>query len=262
MISVIVPYKNAAGWIGRCVKSLRAQKGEARFLLVNDSSSDDGEAIAIECAQDDARFVFLDNRRGPGVSGARNTGLDAEAGDWITFLDADDEMTPDAFMVFDAMIQNRSASIYQANHLRHYAKHKKTVLKYASDGGDYDLDHLPRLWCMVWNKLYKSSLIQENQIRFDERLQFGEDELFNLEVLAVENRIRHVAREVVTVKRHFDNRESLSHTKSEEDLLRQARALEEYLQRHRGPAARRRACLLLSEHWGSDNYRNIFCPEE
>ena len=105
MISVIVPYKNAAPWIGRCVESLKAQSGDMEFILVNDHSTDDGKKIAKDLTKGDKRFRHYENARADGVSGARNTGLDKAKGEWITFLDADDEMLPEAYQVFERMIR-------------------------------------------------------------------------------------------------------------------------------------------------------------
>lgn len=262
MISVIVPYKNAEGWIGRCVKSLKAQERSAEFIFVNDNSTDDSWDIVVDLTLHDDRFVLYDNEREPGPSGARNTGLDLVSGDWITFVDADDVMEPDALEIFENLIAEVPANIYMTNHHRYYHTIDKLTLKYNNEAGWYDLGHLPRLWCMVWNKLYARQLIEDNNIRFEESMRYGEDELFNLECLAADNRIYHAAKTVTTVTRHFDNRESLCHIKTEADLLRQAYNLMEFLQQHDDPEVRRAVCKLLSYHWGSSKYLNIIAGEK
>ena len=261
MISVIVPYWNAGEWIDRCVRSLLVQEGDLEFILVNDESEDNGPEIVKEMA--DERFVLLDNRRSKGVSGARNTGLDAARGEWITFLDADDELVPEASAVFDRMTRlDPTANIIQANHLRHYEVSGNTRLKYTNRKGVYDLDRMPALWCMVWNKLIRRSFLEENGIRFVEGLQYGEDEIFNLEMYARDERIFHTMTTTVTVLRHFDNKGSLSHVKGKEGLIDQAHALMDFIERCEDPAARRAACRTLSEHWRSHTYMTAFGGEE
>ena len=117
---------------------------------------------------------------------------------------------------------------------------------------------------MVWNKLIRRAFLEEHKIRFIEGLQYGEDEIFNLDMLAKDNRIIHTMTNTVTVCRHFDNKQSLSHTKVGEPsgLLAQAKALEDYIMRTEAPAARVAACKIISEHWGSKTYTGTFGREE
>ena len=264
MISVIVPYWNAEPWIGRCVKSLKAQPGDLEFIMVNDKSTDDSKKIAKELAKGDKRFRFYENVRTKGVSGARNTGIDKAKGEWITFVDADDELMPEASAVFERMLcLDKTINIMQSNHKRHYEKDNRTVLKYANSKGYYNFERLPMCWVMVWNKLIRRSFIEENQIRFVEGLQYGEDEIFVLECLARDERILHTMTNTVTLLRHFDNKQSLSRTKrsQREGLLAQSHALEDFIMRTDNRPARVQACMLLSEHWKSNTYMAAFCNE-
>lgn len=229
MISVIIPYWNAAKWIGRCVDSLK-QPGDFEFILVNDKSKDDGEQIAREHAGDDERFVFVDNKHKKGVSGARNTGIETASGEWITFLDADDEMLPGAYDTFMTAIKSdNKAKMHQLNHRRYYTAINKLKLKYANDGGWYDLKALPDVWWSIWNKLYKRSFVKD--VRFNESLQYGEDGLFILECLAKDGRIHHADRYLTAVKHRFDNPQSLSHVKTDKDIIKQIHAYEKFMQK-------------------------------
>lgn len=246
MISVIVPYWNSAKWICRCVSSLKLNRGEFEFIFVNDHSEDDGEEIAREAAAGDERFLFINNENRRGPSGARNTGLDIATGDWIAFLDADDMMNAGAFEIFtDAIRRAGDHNIIQFDHYRHYSKSGKTALKYTNRPGDYDLRRMPVLWCVVWNKLYKAELIKD--IRFDESMLFGEDELFNVYCLAKDGRIR--CAKGVSTTHVFENQESLSKTKTEDEILKHGQMLVDVIRRHKDPELRRAVCLRLAEHW-------------
>lgn len=266
MVSVIVPYWNAAPWIERCVNSLKAQPGELEFIMVNDKSTDDSKKLARAAAKGDSRFRFYENARTKGVSGARNTGLDKATGEWITFLDADDELVPEAFAVFERMSRlDSTANVIQANHLRRYAKTGHTKLKYTNERGMYRLCNMPfsiwpKCWCMVWNKLILRSFIEENKIRFVEGLQYGEDEIFNLELLKHDDRLFHTKRETVTVMRNFDNKQSLSRVKASDwlGLVRQSQALEDFLLQTDDPKLRRSTYEILAEHWNSGRYQEAF----
>ena len=96
MISVIVPFYNSEEWLGRCCDSLISQKGDFEFILVDDKSKDKSYDIACDYAAKDKRITVLKNKYKKGVCGARNTGIVYADGEYITFLDADDEMMSDA----------------------------------------------------------------------------------------------------------------------------------------------------------------------
>lgn len=211
LISVIIPYKNAEKYIKRCTDSLVGQSGNFEFIFVNDNSTDRGKDIL--SAYNDERIKRTPNLNHEGVSGARNTGLEMAAGDWITFLDADDELLPNAWNKLQKMLKTE-AEIHQANHLRRYTKKKVTLRKWANPDGTYRLPALPEMWAPVWNKLYKADLAKG--VRFKEGMQFGEDEIYNLECIAKAKEIHNTA--VDTVRHNLENTESLSHIKTDRDV--------------------------------------------
>ena len=214
MISVIIPYRNAGKWLGRCERSLQ-QDGDFEILFIDDNSTDGAKPES---------FNVIQNEHEPGVSGARNTGLDHAAGEWVTFLDADDEFLPNAYDKFMHMLETE-ALIHQSNHLRYYVSAGSGMRRWDNKEGIYKLKSLPLVWYGVWNKLYNRDLVQG--IRFKEGMQYGEDELFNLECLKVAREIHHTSD--VIVKHNIDNMQSLSHVRTRADLIRQCKELEDYI---------------------------------
>ena len=90
--SVIVPAFNAARTIARCISSVPA---EAELIVVDDGSIDRHALVReIRETRPETRVILLEENRGPGH--ARNAGLDAATGEWIIWLDADDELAEDA----------------------------------------------------------------------------------------------------------------------------------------------------------------------
>ena len=254
MISVIVPFKNSANWIGRCAESLHTQDGDFEFIFINDNSSDGGEKIVKEYVTTDNRFRLLDNSHRNGVGGARNTGLDNTTGELVTFLDADDTMLPHAFEKFTLlMLEDPKSSIYQANHKRCYARTGRTVLKYTNPKRRYSIDGVltVKCWQMVWNKLIKRAFVGD--LRFDEEMLYGEDQLFVLECIKKAGFI--YCGDVATVVHHFDNKESLSRIKKETDLWLHISKLEDFIKRTEDPRMRCMVCGLLSELWGSGTFK-------
>lgn len=256
-ISIIVPYKNAEKYIERCAESLKNQEGSYEFIFVNDHSTDDGYSVLYEATKEDERFIRITEKMpddGSGVSWARNVGLEVARGEWITFLDADDEMLAGALKVYEDLT-DLGADMYQEDHIRYYASKGTAVKMYSNAPGIYGLDNLPLAWFGVWNKLYKRELL--NGIKFDEEMKYGEDELFNLECLNKARSIYHGGN--VTVKHNIENPDSLSHSRKAEDLIRQIRKLVEFLETHEDPDIRRAAYNTLTIHLGSQWYWDEIC---
>lgn len=96
-ISVITPALNAASHIRAAIVSVVEQSYQHwEMIIVNDGSTD--ETAAILDALDDPRIRVI-HQSNRGVSAARNNALDAARGDYVTFLDADDRLPPDALAI-------------------------------------------------------------------------------------------------------------------------------------------------------------------
>ena len=94
LVSVIVPVYNAARYLRQCAASVLAQSYTRwQLILVDDGSTDSSGAIADELALADPRVTALHTPNG-GPSSARNAGLDAATGDFLTFIDSDDSVDP------------------------------------------------------------------------------------------------------------------------------------------------------------------------
>lgn len=92
--SVIIPFFNREKIISRAIDSVLNQTYQNfEILLVNDSSSDNYMCVLKKYQKDD-RIKLINNDRKRGVSGGRNTGILYASGDYISFLDSDDEWHP------------------------------------------------------------------------------------------------------------------------------------------------------------------------
>lgn len=92
-VSVVIPAKNVAAYVGETIASALAQGEVCEVIVVDDGSTDD--TIAIVGAVRDPRLRLMSND-GAGVSAARNFGAHHASGDWLLFLDADDRLRPGA----------------------------------------------------------------------------------------------------------------------------------------------------------------------
>lgn len=94
MISVIMATYNRAALLPRAIRSLLAQTcTEWELVLVDDGSSDNTRAMVAEYQQNDSRIRYF-YQENQGLTGARNKGLETARGQFLTFLDSDDEYRP------------------------------------------------------------------------------------------------------------------------------------------------------------------------
>ena len=90
-ISVVVPAYNAAGYLGRALASIDAQTYPVTEIVVVDDGSTDETAELVRSHFPHVRYIQQNNA---GVAAARNHGIQVAHGDWIAFLDADDDWLP------------------------------------------------------------------------------------------------------------------------------------------------------------------------
>lgn len=252
-IALIVPFKNAKAWLPRCLRSI-----DPRFeLILIDDHSDDGTNIhelAAKNLRGPAYFEQMINTGLEGVADARNQGLinaKKNGAEYITFLDADDELAPDAYDQIEAAIKEApDAPIIQLNHA--FAKTDGSKWpRLPNKRGTYELNNLPKLWASSCNKLFKMEAVEH---AIFPNIQHGEDELFVLEVLAKARRIYNSER--VALYYHNDNPNSLSKSTTLDDIIAEQVALLEFIDEHRGDAELCEAVRIRqSELWNNPTYK-------
>jgi glycosyltransferase involved in cell wall biosynthesis len=194
-ISVIVPVYNAESTLERCVRSILAQTHERLEIILVDDGSDDGSGELIRrLASEDARIRQVSKENG-GVSSARNAGLDAATGDFLTFADNDDWIEPDMYEVLLALALLYDADVAGSTHFEERAGSTKAIITgeirsyerteaLASLLGDIPgrSTHSMLNWFFVWNKLYRKSAV--GGARFLPKTDSAEDLPFNLQVFS------------------------------------------------------------------------------
>lgn len=92
-VSAVVPTYNREAEVQRAVKSVLSQTYDDIQCIVVDDGSSDGTAEKVKSLED-SRIEYIQHDTNRGVSAARNTGIEAADGDYIAFLDSDDEWEP------------------------------------------------------------------------------------------------------------------------------------------------------------------------
>lgn len=216
MISVIIPVYNKAPFLRRCFDSCLKQKG-AEFIVIDDGSTDGGSEICDEYSKYSNFRIF--HKENGGVSSARNFGIDKVRGEYLTFLDADDEYPRGAITIMDTF---KTGDITSFNHKRQIGNAPPKLKNYMPSG-TYSVYERQTCWWGVWNKIYKTSFIKGHKIKFDEKVNFGEDEIFNVECMLIQPTYRHYS--AITLIRHFDDKHSLVHSLDYKGVLEQYHGL-------------------------------------
>ena len=260
-LSVIIPIYNKAPFLQRCLDSCVKQKGNVEFILVNDGSTDASGEFCDAYAKLPNFRAF--HKKNGGVSSARNFGIDKAKGKYLAFLDADDEYVENAV---EAMLTYKQGDISSFNHFRQIGTRPPRLKRYVGTG-IYDAYKRQTCWWAVWNKIYKTSFIKDNNIRFDEQVTFGEDELFNIECLLGGKTYYHFA--IALLIRHFDDKESLVHKLGPKGVLEQYDGLTRIEERLKKEGAKQQDInipkSLKDEHVKEAHYLRILegrTPEE
>lgn len=209
-VSVIVPLYKAGRWLNRCATSILEQSHRnIELIIVDDGSPDDSGARAEAYTGPDPRARTLHITHG-GVSAARNVGLDAATGDFVLFVDADDELHPQALELMLNMALKSGADIISSP-----IKASSSAVFDTFDPTDCPLCYfLPeqaaelhlyrrRLDCSICGKLFERDLFERNGIRFPEGLRYEDIAVSHLLYMHCRG-VAHIARRLYFYRAHPD----------------------------------------------------------
>ncbi len=186
LISIVVPAYNNAPWLSRSLDSLLNQTYEnLEIIVVDDGSTDDTGAVLERYTAKDSRIRAI-VQKNSGVTAARIHGVEVSRGDWIGFMDADDEAEPE---MYARLLQNARSSNADISHCGHQVafpdgrisfvhntglfqtRNRTAALRELMDGGQVE----PSLW----TKLYRRELFSGLREKMDFTIRNNEDYLMN-----------------------------------------------------------------------------------
>lgn len=193
-VSFIVPVYNIEACLQRCVRSVLGQTfRDLECICVDDGSTDGSGTILDVLAKEDSRLkvVHQPNR---GVSVARNVGLDLAIGEYVVFVDSDDVVQEDFLpAALASMNANDKLDVWIGQRIVVDMELKPYAQQPAAIPTQVITDPIQRflrmegryyLYC-VWGKVFRRSVIRQNDLRFKEGVSLGEDSLFAAEFYAV-----------------------------------------------------------------------------
>lgn len=173
-LSIIVPVYNTEKYLDGCIQSILTQTFQDwELILIDDGSTDGSGKICDQYANRDVR-IYTKHTVNRGLSSARNTGLDLAKGEYISFIDSDDEITSETYSDnFKILQKYPELKVVQFPTIEGYSEEGGILSlfpkKYYSSNKEIQiafLEHLPQVTGSVCNKIFSKDIF--NTLRFKE----------------------------------------------------------------------------------------------
>lgn len=198
MVSIIIPLYNVENYVIDSLKSAFAQTySDIDFLLVDDCSTDHTMQIVEEYVLNHPRreaVRIIHHDKNLGLSAARNTGLEKACGEYVYFMDSDDEITEDCIENLYQAISDSGADWVMGNIELQGAssQHIKKVLERQIEGEEIFLSYLNQEWLeAACNKLLRRTFLIENELTFVSGL-LHEDVLWSYHLAKVSKKVKFI----------------------------------------------------------------------
>lgn len=219
-ISLVMPLFNGSSTVERAVRSVLAQTfSDWELIVVDDRSSDSGPDIVRRLMGEPGgeRIQLITHKMNGGPSAARNSGIEGATGDFITFIDCDDELLPGSLTTMLKYFDD-GVDIVVAAHIARTSNGKQTARPDSLTGTFTGLEVCraaleARLWNYLHAKLYRRSLMKN--LHFPDDLVRYEDLVFNAVAYSFSRQVRIVPEPV-----YVYNIQSTSLTWSQQSSLR------------------------------------------
>ena len=197
--SIIIPVYNAAEYLEEAVRSLQQQDTSENYecILIDDGSTDASYQIMQNLATQDSRLKIC-HQTNQGPAAARNCGLSAAQGDYVLFMDADDQFDPQVLRKISALLNENSYDVVVFGYREISIIHEKpNVVRTAVAPAKITYttrqevqraslsileDRL--LFASTCNKAYSRNFLHKHGLRLPTQIYLGEDLAFNCQVLS------------------------------------------------------------------------------
>jgi len=208
-ISIIVPVYKVEEYIDQCVQSLLNQtERDFEIILINDGSPDNCGEICDNYAKNHPELIRVIHQENQGVSVARNTGIVAAVGEWISFVDSDDWTSPEMFETLLSLAEATQCDICASGYVLDYSEQRRVPFEFKNLAG-YELKPKDKteLYKYVlntmaldgfnervaltnpWAKLYRKELLIDKGIFFKKGIAMSEDAIFNMYAFELASKI-------------------------------------------------------------------------
>ena len=237
-VSVIIPAYNIEGYICDCLQSVRNQSlSDIEIIVINDGSVDKTAEIVEIFAKHDLRIKLI-NQENQRVGAARNNGVTSAKGEYIVFVDGDDELENTAIEELYKTISSNGVDVAvfgASNFINNECK-----------AGSYSVEKIPnnlknkilypeqiqknlfKFPVLSMCKIYKKSFLEKNNIKF-QKVRSGEDQIFHINSLLSAEKIYVLNKNLYKYRRNRKNSLTYSKQKKDNSPIMNFYAIEEFL---------------------------------
>ncbi len=194
-VSIIIPVYNVEAYIERCLLSALNQRyPNIEYILVNDCTPDQSMKVASRVINAHPRgqaVIVVDHPHNQGVSAARNTGVRHASGDYLFFLDSDDELPSDCIEKLASVVQDGKPEFVMGNYeIIQGNKRWESSLNIEPGTLIEEKDRIIQFclsdqWNLAWSKLIKKNIFLEKDCWLPVNIPLGEDDLWNFHLATV-----------------------------------------------------------------------------
>ena len=225
--SIIIPVYNAELYIKKCLESIFKQKyDDVEIIVIDDGSTDN----SINIIKEYEKKVKIISQKNMGVSSARNAGIYGATGEWIIFLDADDELLFNSLKCLNEIIRTNEVDLIITNTISNTTKRKENlqynVVKISNKNEFFNsiisinyyknIDKIYENNRCIGGKVFKTDIIKKYDLKFDSKIHTFEDGFFVMNfankcenIIFSSNEI-YLYREVKTSKTHTINEKNIT----------------------------------------------------
>ena len=196
MLTLVVPIYNKEQYLPRCLDALLAQTvSDYEILLIDDGSTDGSGRLCDRFAAAHPDRIRVIHQPNGGLSAARNAGIEAARGDFITFPDPDDWVEPDYVQTFLELQNASGVDLVCTGFWVDDGEHRTPgypdgpTVTMSADEARRSLLLEPRMGGFSWNKIYSAELLRRRDLRFSDDVGAAEDLDFAYRYLKAAGRI-------------------------------------------------------------------------
>lgn len=166
--SIIIPIYNVDKYLKKCIESILKQTfKEYEMILVNDGSTDSSKMICDEYSTNSNVSVI--HKKNGGLSDARNKGIEKINGEYTLFMDSDDYIDDENFLMkLSNIIDKKNPELILYGYRKVYEENEKIIFekKESKSKSLYEMIMNNEFKACAWDKVIKSTIIKENDLKF------------------------------------------------------------------------------------------------
>jgi len=259
LVSVVVPVHDAADTVEDALRSAFAQTlspEQVEIVAVDDGSSDDSLAILRRLAKQHPRVTVLTQPASGTAAAPRNAGIDVATGEYLFFLDADDLLAPTALEKLTEAAEQLEADVVLGKMEGFAGRTNVPQRVFRTTTVDADLVENFMMHALGPTKLFRTSHVKGQGLRFPAGLRHGEDQAFVVEAELTARRMVILTDAVYYRVRGHERRPGASAADQVEIRLLKTRVVAGAIERHTEPGDRRDA--LLPRPFGDRALEGVF----